>query len=73
VLGTSGGYMGSDEFLTFIHNAEAGVKPQGMFEGRGPLMILLIVFLSILPGIISVGRALLERRRSAGEVAPVEE
>ena len=45
VLGTSGGYLGSEEFLTFIHNAETGVKPRGMFEGRGPLMILLIVFL----------------------------
>ena len=30
------------------------------------VVILLIVFLSILPGVISVGRALLERRRSRG-------
>jgi thiol:disulfide interchange protein DsbD len=45
VLGTSGGYMGSDEFLTFVHNAETGVKPRGMFEGRGPLMILVLVLL----------------------------
>ncbi len=45
VLGTSGGYMGSDEFLTFVHNAETGVKPRGMFEGRGPLMIVLLVLL----------------------------
>ena len=58
----------------------AGVTLLGYFLGNVPfvkhnleLMILLIVFLSILPGIISVGRALLERRRSAGEVAPVEE
>jgi membrane-associated protein len=36
------------------------------------LAILLIVFLSILPGIISVGRALLERRRSRS-AEPVEE
>src|SRR5204862_1874857 len=35
--------MGSDEFLTFVHDAETGVKPRGMFEGRGPLMILLLV------------------------------
>jgi thiol:disulfide interchange protein DsbD len=45
VLGTSGGYMGSEEFLTFVHNAETGVKPRGMFEGRGPLMILVLVLL----------------------------
>jgi thiol:disulfide interchange protein DsbD len=45
VLGTNGGYLGSDEFLTFIHNAEAGVKQRGMFEGRGPLMILALVLL----------------------------
>ena len=45
VLGTSGGYLGSDDFLTFIHNAETGVKPRGMFEGRGPLMILVLVLL----------------------------
>ena len=45
VLGTAGGYMGSREFLTFISNAETGVKEPGLFEGRGPLAILLIVFL----------------------------
>jgi thiol:disulfide interchange protein len=45
VLGTSGGYLGSEEFLTFIHNAETGVQPRGMFEGRGPLMILVLVLL----------------------------
>ena len=37
------GYCTADEFVTFIHNAENGVKPRGMFEGRGPLMILFIV------------------------------
>ena len=45
VLGTTGGYLGSEDFLTFIHNAETGVKERGLFEGRGPLAILLIVFL----------------------------
>jgi thioredoxin:protein disulfide reductase len=39
------GYCTADEFVTFIHNAETGVKPRGMFEGRGPLMILLIVLI----------------------------
>ena len=43
VLGTAGGYVGSAEFLSFIHDAENGVKQRGMFEGRGPLMILLLV------------------------------
>jgi thiol:disulfide interchange protein DsbD len=43
VLGTAGGYLGADDFLKFVHDAETGVKPRGMFEGRGPLMILLLV------------------------------
>ena len=43
VLGTTGGYLGVDDFLTFIRNAETGVKERGMFEGRGPLAILLLV------------------------------
>jgi thioredoxin:protein disulfide reductase len=43
VAGTAGGYQSSSEFLTFIRNAENGVKPRGMFEGRGPLAILLLV------------------------------
>ena len=59
----------------------AGVTLLGYFLGNVPfvkdhleLMILLIVFLSILPGVISVGRALLERRRSTGlSPEPVEE
>ena len=45
VLGSTGGYLGTDEFLTFIHNAETGVKERGMFEGRGPLAILVLVIL----------------------------
>jgi cytochrome c biogenesis protein CcdA len=45
VRGTSGGYQSSGEFLKFIHDAENGVKPRGMFEGRGPLAILFIVLL----------------------------
>ncbi|HEX3702044.1 MAG TPA: thioredoxin family protein [Vicinamibacterales bacterium] len=43
--GTSGGYIGSAEFLKFVHNAEQGVKERGLFEGRGPLAILLIVLI----------------------------
>ena len=45
VQGTTGGYLGSDEFLKFIRNAETGVKERGLFEGRGPLMILLLVLI----------------------------
>jgi len=45
VAGVNGGYMGTSEFLGFIRDAEAGVKPRGMFEGRGPLAILLLVLI----------------------------
>jgi thiol:disulfide interchange protein DsbD len=45
IAGTTYGYLGNNGFLQFIHNAENGVKERGMFEGRGPLAILLIVFL----------------------------
>ena len=43
VLGTTGGYQNTGDFLRFIKNAETGVKERGLFEGRGPLAILLIV------------------------------
>ncbi len=43
IRGTTFGYQGSGDFLKFIRNAEAGVKERGLFEGRGPLAILLIV------------------------------
>jgi thiol:disulfide interchange protein DsbD len=45
VLSTTGGYQGTSEFLKFIRNAESGVKERGMFEGRGPLAILLLVLI----------------------------
>jgi thiol:disulfide interchange protein len=45
IQSTAAGYLGADDFLTFVHNAEAGVKEKGMFEGRGPLAILLIVLI----------------------------
>ena len=45
VLGSVGGYMGSEDFLTFIHNAETGVKAPGLFDQRGVLSVLIIVFL----------------------------
>jgi thiol:disulfide interchange protein DsbD len=45
VLGTTGGYQNTSDFLRFVKNAESGVKERGLFEGRGPLAILLIVLL----------------------------
>jgi thioredoxin:protein disulfide reductase len=45
VAGTTGGYQNTQAFLQFIRNAEAGIKPRGMFEGRGPLAILLLVLI----------------------------
>ncbi|MGE3957399.1 MAG: cytochrome c biogenesis protein CcdA [Vicinamibacterales bacterium] len=44
VASTTGGYLDSAAFLTFVRNAEQGVREVGWFEGRGPLAILLIVF-----------------------------
>jgi thioredoxin:protein disulfide reductase len=45
VLGTAGGYLKKDAFLKFISDAERGVKSRGLFEGKGPLAILALVFL----------------------------
>jgi thiol:disulfide interchange protein DsbD len=45
VLSTAGGYVGSDEFLQFIHDAERGVTQKGLFEGRGPVAILVLILL----------------------------
>ncbi len=45
IAGTTGGYIDTGEFLQFIRNAESGVKQPGLFEGRGPLAILLLVLL----------------------------
>ena len=41
--GTTFGYLASSDFLTFIHNAENGVREKGLLEGRGPIAILLLV------------------------------
>ncbi len=45
ILGTTGGYLKKEAFLKFINDAERGVKSQGLFEGKGPLAILALVFL----------------------------
>jgi thiol:disulfide interchange protein DsbD len=41
--GTTGGYIGSEDFLQFIRDSEQGVANRGLFEGQGPLAILLII------------------------------
>jgi thiol:disulfide interchange protein DsbD len=45
VAGSTGGYLNTADFLSFIKDAEAGVAQRGVFEGQGPLAILAIVFL----------------------------
>ena len=45
VRGTEGGYLPAATFTKFVTDAQAGVAQKGLFEGRGPLAILLIVFL----------------------------
>jgi thioredoxin:protein disulfide reductase len=45
IVASTGGYLPSADFLTFIRNAEQGVKEKGLFEGRGPLAILVLVVL----------------------------
>ncbi len=45
VVSTTGGYLNVTDFLRFVTDAEQGVSEKGMFEGRGPLAILLLVFL----------------------------
>ena len=43
MLSVGAGYLGTDDFLKFIRNAETGVVEKGWFEGRGALAILVIV------------------------------
>jgi cytochrome c biogenesis protein CcdA len=45
VAGMTVGYLGNSDFLQFIRDAEAGIVQKGLFDGRGPLAILVIVFL----------------------------
>ena len=45
MLATTGGYRGRDDFLRFIKDAEQGVVQKGLFDGRGPLAILVIILL----------------------------
>ena len=43
VLGTTGGYLGAEDFLEFIARAESGRPDEGWFEGRGPIAILALI------------------------------
>ncbi len=45
MLSSTGGYLGADDFLAFINNAESGVKERGLLEGRGVIAMLLVVLL----------------------------
>ena len=44
IAGQTVGYVPPGRFLTFLRDTAAGIRPAGMFEGRGPLAILLLVF-----------------------------
>ncbi len=45
VVGTTGGFLGSEAFIEFIDDAEAGRVRQGWFEGKGAFAIVAIVLL----------------------------
>jgi len=44
ILATTGGYLDAEAFLGFLADAERGVARRGVFDGRGPLAILALVF-----------------------------
>ena len=43
VLGSTGGYLGTEAFLGFMEAAESGEGERGWFEGRGPLAIVILI------------------------------
>lgn len=43
ILGATGGYMKADAFIAFVDAAESGTVVKGLFEGRGPLAILVLI------------------------------
>jgi thiol:disulfide interchange protein DsbD len=45
VAGTTGGYLKTQAFLEFIRDAEQGIARKGLFEGRGPIAILLLILI----------------------------
>ena len=42
---STGGYLPASDFLAFIENAENGIPARGLFDGRGVLAILVLVFI----------------------------
>lgn len=45
VLGTAGGYLGVNDFIDFIDQAESGAAKKDLFEGMGPVLIVIVVIL----------------------------
>jgi thiol:disulfide interchange protein DsbD len=45
VRGTTAGYVGAEDFLQFIRDAEQGVVKKGVFDEKGPIAILLIILI----------------------------
>jgi cytochrome c biogenesis protein CcdA len=43
ILGTTGGYMGGEDFIEFIEGAESGTLARNLFEGKGPFFILAVI------------------------------
>jgi thioredoxin:protein disulfide reductase len=43
VLGATGGYLNAQRFITFVDEAESGTLKRTVFEGKGPLAIILLV------------------------------
>jgi thiol:disulfide interchange protein len=78
VTASTGGYVPSDAFLAFLHDADAGTPQSQPFEGRGPLLVGAAILLGgvllnltpcVLPmipvnlAIIGAGRTATSRRR----------
>ena len=45
LLATTGGFINAEDFLAFIEVAESGEAPRGLFEGRGPLAIAVLILI----------------------------
>lgn len=45
LAGTAGGYLGRDDFLQFIDDAETGTVRENLLAGKGPIAIIVLVVL----------------------------
>jgi thiol:disulfide interchange protein DsbD len=45
IIGTAGGYLNVNNFLQFVDGAEKGTLKKNLFEGMGPVLIVLAVIL----------------------------